>query len=718
MEGSLLPYCLAVDLGTTYSAAAIYRNGQVELCTLGVSSPTLPSVVLLRADGAVLVGEAAERRGVAEPGRVAREFKRRLGDPAPLILGGTPYGADALTGHLLRAIVAIVAEREGEQPAKVVLTHPVNYGPYKLDMLREAARLAGITAAQLQLLPEPVAAAVSYASRQRVEIGSIFAVYDFGGGTFDAALLRRSDRGFEVIGQPEGMERFGGIDIDAAMLAFVDGRLDGAISALDETNLDIVKDISALREACRRAKETLSLDTDAEIRVQMPNLPRSVTISRADLEGMIRPRILETIESLRRTVASANIGFERVSTILLVGGSSRIPLVGQLVARTTGRPVSLDAHPKFAIVSGAAVIGGIGLPAAASTAGPSTIPLPTISVVPATPQPNPNLPPSPQSIPPPSIPAPSIPPPSSSPSIPPPSSSPPIPSSTPDRSPHRTRNMLAAIVAAVVVIAGIIVLATRDNGSNLAAITTEPSTTTTRANGRSTTLADGTAPTTAAAATTTAAATITIPVATTDPAPATVAATTAPAVDRIASDAAVSAALLNPAVIQAGPWQPSDVTFELSQDTCANRHFLTGLVVRKQQAFSSPAEGGQTEFLNQEIDVFATAAEAEAVVNAAIASTTNCTTTNSNDGQNLAITYATLPPQSGLTGCDQSFAFEEIESNATQTLNFDYVIVRCGNNLSWVRYSIGGASQQQARISLLAAILATSLPAIEAMPRN
>ena len=699
MEGSLLPYCLAVDLGTTYSAAAIYRNGQVELCMLGVSSPTLPSVVLLRADGAVLVGEAAERRGVAEPGRVAREFKRRLGDPAPLILGGTPYGADALTGHLLRAIVAIVAEREGEQPAKVVLTHPVNYGPYKLDMLREAARLAGITVAQLQLLPEPVAAAVSYASRQRVEIGSIFAVYDFGGGTFDAALLRRSDRGFEVIGQPEGMERFGGIDIDAAMLAFVDGRLDGAISALDETNLDILKDISALREACRRAKETLSLDTDAEIRVQMPNLPRSVTISRADLEGMIRPRVLETIESLRRTVASANIGFERVSTILLVGGSSRIPLVGQLVARTTGRPVSLDAHPKFAIVSGAAVIGGIGLPAAASTAGPSTIPLPTISAFPATAQPNPNLSPSLRSIPPPSIQS---------------------PSSTPDRSPHRTRNMLAAVVAAVVVIGGIIVLATRDNGSNVTAITTEPSTTTSRANGRSTTPVNDAAPTTTDAPTTTAAPTLTLPVAATDPAAATVAvsATAAPAVDRIASAAAVSAALLNPADIQAGPWQPGDVTFELSQDTCANRRFLTGLVVRKQQAFSSPAEGGQTEFLNQEIDVFATVAEAEAVVNAAIVSTTNCTTTHSNDGQNLAITYATLPPQTGLTGCDQSFAFEEIESNATQTLNFDYVIVRCGNNLSWLRYSIGGASQQQARVSLLATILTTGLPAIEAMPRN
>ena len=95
------PYCLGVDLGTTYSAAAVSRDGQVEVCSLGVSGPTLPSVVLLRSDGAVLVGEAAERRGVAEPGRVAREFKRRLGDPTPLILGGTP-GSDEITLALAR----------------------------------------------------------------------------------------------------------------------------------------------------------------------------------------------------------------------------------------------------------------------------------------------------------------------------------------------------------------------------------------------------------------------------------------------------------------------------------------------------------------------------------------------------------------------------------------------------------------------------------------
>ena len=121
-------------------------------------------MVFLRDDGQILVGEAAERRGLADPSRVAREFKRRLGDPTPLFLGGTPYGAETLTGELLRAIVQIVVEREGEQPALVVLTHPVGYGPYKLDMVRAAARQAGIGGDRLRLIAEPVAAAVSYSS--------------------------------------------------------------------------------------------------------------------------------------------------------------------------------------------------------------------------------------------------------------------------------------------------------------------------------------------------------------------------------------------------------------------------------------------------------------------------------------------------------------------------------------------------------------------------
>ena len=183
-----MPYELGVDLGTTYSAAAVHRDRRISIVTLGNRAASVPSVVLLRADGDMLTGEAASRRAASEPERVAREFKRRLGDPTPLILGSTPYSAEALMAKLLRWVVESVTEREGEPPRAVALTHPANWGAYKRDLLAQAVRLAGLDAATL--LSEPEAAAIHYASFERVDAGTLVAVYDLGGGTFDAAVLR------------------------------------------------------------------------------------------------------------------------------------------------------------------------------------------------------------------------------------------------------------------------------------------------------------------------------------------------------------------------------------------------------------------------------------------------------------------------------------------------------------------------------------------------
>ena len=112
-----MAYSLGIDLGTTYSAAATARGDRIEIFQLGERAATIPSIVVLRADGEVLTGDAAERRSLGEPTRTAREFKRRLGDPTPIILGGTPYGAEALLAHLLKAIVA-QGERAVRRPAR------------------------------------------------------------------------------------------------------------------------------------------------------------------------------------------------------------------------------------------------------------------------------------------------------------------------------------------------------------------------------------------------------------------------------------------------------------------------------------------------------------------------------------------------------------------------------------------------------------------------
>lgn len=372
-------YALGVDLGTTFSAAAIGRGSNAEPLQLGTDAAQIPSVVVLKEDGEVLVGDAADRRAALEPARAAREFKRRLGDPVPIVIGGQTQSVESLMAHMLREIVRVATEREGEAPSMVVLTHPANYSDYKRGALLEAARLAGLEPSRVQLLTEPEAAAISYSRQQQIAPGEVVAVYDFGGGTFDAALLRRSTTGFELIGLPEGMERLGGIDFDQAVMAHVDRSVGGMVSGADRNDPNTLPAQARLRVDSRRAKEALSVDSDTTIQVTVPGVNTAVRLTRDEFEAMVRPRIAETVKALERAVQSAGITMEQVSRVLLVGGSSRMPVVAEMVRSATGRPVVLDAHPKMAISTGAALAGAAAVPAAAApTLAAPTLPPPVV----------------------------------------------------------------------------------------------------------------------------------------------------------------------------------------------------------------------------------------------------------------------------------------------------------------------------------------------------
>jgi len=138
-----MAYSLGIDLGTTLSAAATARDGLIEIVQLGEQTATMPSIVVVRADVEVLVGDAAERESANEPSRTARGFKRRLGDPDPIVLGGKPYGAEALLAHVLRAIVARVSDGAGGPPDAIVLTHPASYDADNLTKLVRRTGRAG-----------------------------------------------------------------------------------------------------------------------------------------------------------------------------------------------------------------------------------------------------------------------------------------------------------------------------------------------------------------------------------------------------------------------------------------------------------------------------------------------------------------------------------------------------------------------------------------------
>lgn len=349
-------YALGVDLGTAYTAAATYRDGKAEIATLGNRAAAIPSVVLLREDEEVLTGDAANRRGVTEPDRVAREFKRRVGDTTPIFLGGSPYSAETLMGKLLRSVVDEVSTREGGTPDRIAVTHPANWGPFKKDLLNQAITVADLS--NVETLTEPQAAAIHYSDNERVDPGDVVAVYDLGGGTFDAAVLRKTATGFEILGQPEGIERLGGIDFDAAVFQHVARSLGGALENLDEDDLTAMAAVARLRQECVDAKEALSSDTDASIPVLLPDLQTEVRLTRTEFEGMVRPALVDTITALRRALRSADVEPDQVKTVLLVGGSSRIPLVAQMVGAELGRPVAVDAHPKHSIALGAALAAG------------------------------------------------------------------------------------------------------------------------------------------------------------------------------------------------------------------------------------------------------------------------------------------------------------------------------------------------------------------------
>jgi actin-like ATPase involved in cell morphogenesis len=366
IEGSwLVRYALGIDVGTSFTAAAIWRASdqppKAEVVALSGRMPSVSSVLFLAPDGSVVVGEAAERRALIDPDRVVREFKRRIGDDTPLLVGGRPYAAHDLAAIVVRWVVDRVTEREGGPPDQIAVTHPAAWGPYKKDLLAGALQAVGLD--NLTFLAEPEAAAVSYAAQERVEAGTTVAVYDLGGGTFDAAVVRKTGTGaFALLGSAEGLEQLGGADFDESVFAHVQSVVSAQPDAagtqwdaLDIEDPNVLSGLARLRRECVEAKEALSTDIEVSIPVLLPGVSAHVRLVRSEFEEMIRPALEDTVDSLCRAISSADLSAADLGAVLLVGGSSRVPLVSQLVSARLGCPVVVDADPKTTIALGAAL---------------------------------------------------------------------------------------------------------------------------------------------------------------------------------------------------------------------------------------------------------------------------------------------------------------------------------------------------------------------------
>lgn len=372
-------YSVGIDLGTSFTSAAVRGPRGTRVVPLGpeVVAPSLvyattAGILLTGASARDAAGDAAGARG--ETGRLARDFKRRLGDPTPHVLGGTAYSSAALMAAQLRDVLTRVTLSEGAPPTSVVLTCPAIWGSYRREHFTEVPRLAGIRS--YDLITEPEAAAAHYSAEWAVGSGEIVAVYDLGGGTFDSTVLRTRPGGMDILGTPDGIEQLGGADFDEALLGYVDEQLDGAVSALDPADPGGDSALTMIRAACVRAKEDLSAEPDVELSVPLPDGPRTLTITRLRFNRLIQPTIQSTIEALHRTISSAGLRPADLSAILLAGGSSRVPLVGQMIREEFGKPVRVALHPKHTVALGATMV-------RPPTAPPSARPAPP--VIPAVP---------------------------------------------------------------------------------------------------------------------------------------------------------------------------------------------------------------------------------------------------------------------------------------------------------------------------------------------
>ncbi|HWN32031.1 MAG TPA: Hsp70 family protein, partial [Pseudonocardia sp.] len=387
-------YSLGVDLGTTFVAAATAQDSPSEMVTLGDRSVVMPAVVFVREDGTAVIGEAALRRAASNPERAAQGFKRRLGDPTPMLLGGQRRTAVDLLAAVLRDVLARVTSTEGAPPESVVLTHPANWGPFRRGLFEEVPTLAGLT--DTVTITEPEAAATHYTATRRLVDGQVVAIYDLGGGTFDVTVLRKRPDGIDILGAPEGIERLGGIDFDDAVLRHVDDASGGALRDLDARDPKIMVALARLRQDCVLAKESLSVDTETVVPVFLPDRQFEVPITRAQFEDLIRAQVESTIGALTRTVRSAQVSPDELSAVLLVGGSSRIPLVAQMVSEELGRPTLVDTHPKYAVALGAATYAAmITTPGASASSAPGTLPSAAPAARPPTPVPPTAQPPAP-----------------------------------------------------------------------------------------------------------------------------------------------------------------------------------------------------------------------------------------------------------------------------------------------------------------------------------
>lgn len=355
---------MAIDFGTCNSSAAVMIDGNPRLVKEPVKQGySRPSSVYVDESGQILVGHFAESKKIKDSSRYRNEIKPDLIKEHPYILGQNgeyEFTARQLITEILKSLKKeaekITLALDKGEITDVVITIPATYRKNKRDAMKQAALNAGFTA--VELVDEPVAAAIYYHQQKTSSFneGDIILIYDLGGGTFDATLIKRLGNGFQVLGQPAGIANCGGINFDRAIFQDLKARcspqLQEKLSARGNSS-----EKNALFDFCRQIKHQFSGTTEAvgDIPIDHQLDHQLYELSRDDFNLMIASSVEQTIVCCEDLIKSVGLELQDIGKVLMVGGSCRLPFIQESVGNRLQSSVLLIDEPELAVCQGAVV---------------------------------------------------------------------------------------------------------------------------------------------------------------------------------------------------------------------------------------------------------------------------------------------------------------------------------------------------------------------------
>ena len=348
---------IGIDLGTTNSCVAVLEGGEPKVIANAEGNRTTPSVVAFKGEEE-LVGEVAKRQAVTNVKNTISSIKRKMGTSEKVEAGGKKWTPEEISAKILGKLKKDAESYLGEKVTKAVITVPAYFNDAERQATKNAGKIAGLEVERI--INEPTAAALAYGFDKQEKLQTIL-VYDLGGGTFDVSILELGDGVFEVK-STSGNNRLGGDDFDARVTEYLTSEFK------KEYGIDLSKDTMAMqriKDAAEKAKKDLSSMTTTQI--SLPFIAQNdegpvhmdVNLTKAKFEDLCRDLFDSTLEPVKKALKDAGMNAKDIDKVILVGGSSRIPYIQELVKKELGQEPNKGVNPDEVVAMGAAIQGGV-----------------------------------------------------------------------------------------------------------------------------------------------------------------------------------------------------------------------------------------------------------------------------------------------------------------------------------------------------------------------